>query len=114
MIDERERLIDEIRQVGACLMPKTGVYCQGVRLPDSAAGLCGPCSQRQRLQDALNNLSLDRKRYVCTKAAPWQPGMAWPGTEHPDAEYLGSCGDECCDRYRCPNCGKRFSVTVAD
>jgi hypothetical protein len=54
----------------------------------------------------------DRERYTCTKEAPWHPDMDWPGTEHPDAEYLGECSSDCCARYHCPNCDKRFSVTL--
>ena len=52
----------------------------------------------------------DRERYTCTKDAPWTADKS--AAEHPGAEYLGSCLDDCCDRYRCQNCGKRFKVTV--
>jgi hypothetical protein len=48
----------------------------------------------------------DRERYTCTKEAPWQEGMG--AAEHPGAEYLGDDLDGCCERYRCPHCGKRW------
>lgn len=52
------------------------------------------------------------ERYVCTKAAPWDKAKGVRAT-HPDAEDVGECSDGCCDYYKCPNCGLRFTVEVA-
>ncbi len=51
------------------------------------------------------------ERYVCTKVAPWTPNQG-PAV-HPDAVDDGECSDSCCDFYKCPNCGLRFRVEVA-
>lgn len=50
--------------------------------------------------------------YICTKESPWD---ASKGTrvQHPDAVDVGECLDGCCDYYKCPNCGRRFTVEVA-
>lgn len=51
-------------------------------------------------------------RRTCTKEAPAdnKPGDRW---QHPDAISLeGTC--DCCDRYRCPNCGLTFKVELPE
>lgn len=57
----------------------------------------------------------DAERYVCTKAAPWTPERG-DFAAHPDAvaDEPDTCREGCCDKYRCPNCGLRFTVEGAD
>jgi len=52
----RKDLLDRLGMIGPCLMPSTNVYCPRRRQPDSAAGLCGPCMQRQEIRDELDAL----------------------------------------------------------
>lgn len=33
---------------------------------------------------------------------------------HPHAKDIGSCAEGCCDKYACPDCGRRFLVEVPD
>jgi hypothetical protein len=51
-------------------------------------------------------------RHVCTKADPWTPQKS-ERAHHPDAVDDGECSDGCCDFYKCPHCGLRFKVEVA-
>lgn len=53
---ERERLKAEYNRIGPCYQISTGVYCGKMRMPDSAAGLCGRCDQRQAIRDKLRDL----------------------------------------------------------
>jgi hypothetical protein len=53
---ERERLRAEYKKLGPCDMTISGVYCPRFRSPDSAAGLCGPCLQRQSIIDRIDAL----------------------------------------------------------
>lgn len=46
---------------------------------------------------------------ICTANDPWSEDKGYP-TIHPDAIDEGECFDGCCDKYRCPNCGLRFTV----
>ncbi len=54
-------------------------------------------------------------RYVCTKDAPWTPDKG-QYAEHPDAVEVGDqqngwpSGDT--QSYKCPHCGKYFSVEL--
>jgi hypothetical protein len=53
-------------------------------------------------------------RKVCTKERPYvkEPGVKQQWS-HPDAvAYDGSC--DCCDHYRCPNCGLDFKVELPE
>ena len=46
-------------------------------------------------------------RHVCTKKDPWNEKKA-DQASHPDAECVGTCGDGCCDDYKCPHCGTKW------
>jgi len=52
----RESLKRQIAAIGPCYQTLNGVYCGKTRNPDSAAGLCGRCGQRQHLRDQLEAL----------------------------------------------------------
>ena len=52
------------------------------------------------------------ERFVCTKENPWSKDKS-QFAHHPDAIDVGECLDGCCDYYRCPHCGERFRVEVA-
>lgn len=49
-------------------------------------------------------------RFICTKENPWTEDKG--RAQHPDAVSAGECSDSCCDYYRCPHCGLRFTVEV--
>lgn len=54
------------------------------------------------------------ERHTCTKEDPWTPEKGELAS-HPDATYLGDKdygGGECCERYECPHCGKRFEIEL--
>lgn len=55
------------------------------------------------------------ERFTCTKADPWTPEKGDFAT-HPDAvaDEPDTCSEGCCDKYRCPTCGLRFTVEGAD
>jgi len=47
----------QLAAIGPCYQTINGVYCGKYRSPDSAAGLCGRCYERQELLDKLKALS---------------------------------------------------------
>lgn len=52
--------------------------------------------------------------YVCTAVDPGTPEKSKLAI-HPDAKYLSATdygGGEYCEKYECPNCGKRFEVEL--
>lgn len=53
------------------------------------------------------------ERHICTAADPWNPAKS-SRAEHPDAvcTYDGGWEQEY-ESYRCPHCGKRFKVGIA-
>lgn len=63
-------------------------------------------------EDALHvrdNLTKARGRYVCTQARPFVETCSPTFAAHPDAEH-DSCPEGCCDRFKCPYCGVKWSV----
>lgn len=66
----------------------------------------------------MNSNQQTTDRNTCTKEAPYKPGM--PGRwQHPDAVLVGEdfgkgggVADGDYEDYRCPNCGKEFSVEL--
>lgn len=53
------------------------------------------------------------ERFICTKDDPWTKEKGTPA-QHPDAVSDGECFEGCCDRYKCPNCGLRFTEEVPE
>jgi hypothetical protein len=49
--------------------------------------------------------------YTCIPDEPWSPEKGERAI-HPDAVDLGNDSDDCCIRYRCPNCNHRFKVEL--
>lgn len=47
---------------------------------------------------------------------PDDPNPQFPDKpcEHPNAVDIGTCYQGCCDKYRCPDCGKTFLVECPD
>jgi hypothetical protein len=65
-----------------------------------------------------NHLKAQKKRYVCTSAAPWTPEMG-NSSAHPDAVVTKEADDIAFStgnytHYHCPNCGIDFKVQEAD
>lgn len=58
-----------------------------------------------------NHMTLDR--HVCTADDPWTKEKS-ERAEHPDAKSVGGCRDGCCTDYRCPHCGKFFTIEYPD
>jgi len=53
-------------------------------------------------------------RQICTKTTPYTPSKKGPW-QHPDAVYkkdVEQWDGEVAELYECPNCGKRFEVTI--
>lgn len=56
--------------------------------------------------------------FVCTAADPWDAAKVPKGVRvsHPDADSKGDTDygrGEYCASYKCPHCGKRFEVELA-
>lgn len=50
--------------------------------------------------------------YICTEDSPWTPDKGTP-TEHHDAVCVYDGGwDQEYERYECPHCDLRFTVTL--
>lgn len=52
----------------------------------------------------------DDKRFFCTEMQPWDESKG--RAVHPDAKSVASDCD-CCDKYKCPNCGIEFKCEVS-
>lgn len=50
-------------------------------------------------------------RFVCTFRNPWNNSKG--RAIHPDAKVIDS-GCDCCEQYRCPNCGLVFRVELPE
>lgn len=40
--------------------------------------------------------------------------MADESCKHPHAKCIGECSEGCCDRYECPDCGRRWLEELPD
>jgi hypothetical protein len=48
------------------------------------------------------------------RTVPERPLPKGPFYVHPNAKYVGSDYDGCCDEYECPDCGTEFSVELPE